>query len=80
MAFYHDHPDVLVVQTGVLDSRPGLIADVTAVTDPRLYESTARAMTWRHSDQYRAARGMRQAATRTSMIVVERAERAERAE
>ena len=23
MAFYHDHPDVLVTQAAVLDSRPG---------------------------------------------------------
>jgi uncharacterized protein (DUF1330 family) len=90
-----------------------LIADVSAVTDPGLYEryqplvppslrafngtylarggdvtvlegswrpprlvivrfeSAAQAAAWWDSDQYRDARGMRQAATRTNMIVVE---------
>lgn len=90
-----------------------LIADVTAVNDPGLYEryqplvppslrafngtylarggdvtvlegswhprrlvivrfaSTAQAAAWWNSDQYRQARGMRQAATQTNMIVVD---------
>jgi uncharacterized protein (DUF1330 family) len=35
------------------------------------FESAARAAAWWDSDQYRHARSMRQAATRTNMIVVE---------
>ena len=35
------------------------------------FENAARAAAWWDSDQYREARGMRQAATRTNMIVVE---------
>ena len=35
------------------------------------FESAARAPAWWDSDQYRDARGMRQAATQTNMIVVE---------
>jgi uncharacterized protein (DUF1330 family) len=35
------------------------------------FESAARAMQWWASDEYRQARGMRQAAAETNMIVVE---------
>src|SRR5712692_1173459 len=35
------------------------------------FDSAARAMQWWASDEYREARGMRQAATETNMIVVE---------
>lgn len=35
------------------------------------FESAARAAAWWNSDQYREAKGMRQAATQTNMIVVD---------
>jgi uncharacterized protein (DUF1330 family) len=69
-------PASLQAFTGTYLTRSGSVTALEGSWHPERivvvsFESAARGMQWWASDEYREARGMRQAATETNMIVVE---------